>query len=109
MVFAMASPLLTPELEYRDYKKEDDESCKALEMRAMQGKTNIRKSPLWLVMHTCGRCGELHRLYFCGVNLCTYSFAESEYLWVEMLWHFHTAQTSTTTAQGCSVGVVTSH
>jgi hypothetical protein len=60
----MASPLLTPELEYRDYKKEDDESCKALEMRAMQGKTNIHKSPLWLVMHTCGRCGELHRLYF---------------------------------------------
>lgn len=33
----MASPLLAPELEYRDYKKEDDESCKALEMRAMQG------------------------------------------------------------------------
>lgn len=33
----MASPLLTPDLVYRDYKNEDDEPCKALEMRAMQG------------------------------------------------------------------------
>ncbi|CAE7415441.1 rimI [Symbiodinium sp. CCMP2456] len=29
--------LLAPELVYRDYKHSDDEACKALEMRAMQG------------------------------------------------------------------------
>lgn len=33
----MASPLLAPDLEYRAYRNEDDEACKALEMKAMQG------------------------------------------------------------------------